>query len=95
MRGASEAAVRMVAGLPLGYLAAATSAAAATTLLVLAGVDRIQATSVPMFLSFLVWLGLGLYAVGARSPWRACGVPAMLAIVGFGITFAIDVGGAW
>lgn len=95
MRPASEAAVRLVAGLPLGYLAAAGSAAAVTTLLVIAGADRAQAVSVPMFLSYLVWLSVGLYAVGARSLWRAFGVPAVIAVIGFGVVFSIDAGGAW
>lgn len=95
MRPVSEAAVRLVAGLPLSYLGAAGCAAAATTLLVVAGVDRIQAAVLPMFASYLLWLGLGLYAVGARSLWRACGVPVVLGIMGLGITMAIDAGGAW
>lgn len=95
MRPASEVGVRLVAGLPLGYLGAAGCAAAAATLLVVAGVDRLQAAVLPMYLSYLAWLSLGLYAVGARSLWRACGVPGVLGIVGFGITFAIDAGGAW
>lgn len=95
MRPASEAGVRLVAGLPLSYLGAAGCAAAATTLLVVAGVDRLQAAVLPMYLSYLVWLSLGLYAVGASSLWRACGVPGVLGIVGFAITFAIEAGGAW
>lgn len=88
-----EAMLRTLAALPLGYLAAAASAAAAGTLLALIGVPKTEAVGWPMLASFIVWLALALYAFAARSLWRAWALPGALAVGGTALVLTIDVGG--
>lgn len=89
-----EAIARVLAALPLAWLAATTSTAGAGSALVAAGAPRADATVWLMLAGLLLWLALGLYACGCRSVARAWAVPLALALIGGLAVWGFDTGGA-
>jgi hypothetical protein len=77
-----DIAVRTLAALALGYFLAHAFAALMAAVLPFARPDRVVAGGL---LAFVVWTAAAVHAFAARSPWRAAGVPLLLALAMTGL----------
>lgn len=81
-RRALDIAVRTLAAIALGYFLAHAFSALMAAVLPFARPDRVVAGGL---LALVVWCVAAVYAFGARSPWRAAGVPLALGLSMMGL----------
>ncbi len=82
-RGRVAVATRVAAALLAGYFLAHAATAFLTLVLPLAKADRVIFASL---LSFAVWTAAAVYALAARSAWRAWALPLLAGVALLGIT---------
>lgn len=94
LQARAEGLGRLLAALPVAWLAATSLCAGANSALIAAGAARSESTVWVMLAGLLLWLALGLYACAARSLRRAWLLPLAVGLLGGAMLWLFKAGGA-